>query len=508
TFRNPPQKDSQTSGRAINADGANIKGAVFLREGFIAEGEVRLPGAQIGGQLDCTGGKFTNPPRKDIPNSGRALTADGLEVGGEVHFGGGFRSEGEVRIHGAHIRGNLLCENGAFTNPPQDGLPESGNALGATGVVVKGAIFLSHGFAANGAIRLSGARVGRDIVCCGATLQGPVNDRLGQPGITLFADGVIVEGGVLLGEGFSTEGNLWWMGVQTGADFDCTGARFAQLTAQRARIGGRLFLDGLLNAENTTIDLKNASVTALVDDDSSWPRKGRLHLDGFVYDRIARGPIDAKNRLEWLSRQAAFEPQPYRQLAKVLREMGDEGGARNVLIEAGRRGWEQSHRGWSGQVSSWFLRTTIAYGVTPTRAFWWLLALTLAGTMLFGLGYLAGSITPTSSEAYATFEKQGWPPRNYQAFNPVIFALENSVPVLKLGQDNAWEPVPGSRELERPGAVNISSLKWVGSVSGKYFPEWIMSSWLLRGYRWLQIVMGWVLATLFIAGVTGVVRKE
>jgi hypothetical protein len=414
-----------------------------------------------------------------------------------------------VRLHRAHIGGNLLCDSGTFTNPPQEGLLESGDALGAAGVVVNGAILLSQDFAADGTIRLSGGHVGRNIICTGATLRGLANDRLGQPGIALFADGVIIEGGVVLGEGFATEGDLWLMGAQTGADFDCTGARFARLTAPRARIGGRLFLDGLPDADNSTIDLKNTSVAALVDDDKSWPRRGNLHLDGFVYDRIARGPTDSKKRLEWLARQAEFKPQPYRQLAKVLREMGDDAGARTVLIEAGRRGWEQSHRGWLGHVSSWVLRLTIAYGVTPMRAFWGLLALTLAGTLLFGLGYLGGSMAPTEREAYAAFEEQGWPPRHYQGFNPFIYALENSVPVLKLGQDSTWAPDPGPPDSERMGAVNFRPWKWMAWFCGNYLHAWVIPpAWILRVVRWLQIVMGWVLVTLFVVGVTGVVRRE
>jgi len=30
----------------------------------------------------------------------------------------------------------------------------------------------------------------------------------------------------------------------------------------------------------------------------------------------------------------------------------------------------------------------------------------------------------------------------------------------------------------------------------------------LRWFRWVQVLLGWLLATLFVAGVTGVVRKE
>ncbi len=41
--------------RSITADGVNVAGDVFLRIGFRAEGEVRLLGGQFGGQLNCSG---------------------------------------------------------------------------------------------------------------------------------------------------------------------------------------------------------------------------------------------------------------------------------------------------------------------------------------------------------------------------------------------------------------------------------------------------------------------
>ena len=48
----------------IVGDGLTVKGGLFLRTGFIAQGEVRLLGARIGGNLDCSGGSFNNPPQK------------------------------------------------------------------------------------------------------------------------------------------------------------------------------------------------------------------------------------------------------------------------------------------------------------------------------------------------------------------------------------------------------------------------------------------------------------
>jgi hypothetical protein len=41
--------------RSPNGEGMNVRGNVHLRNGFIAEGEVRLLGAEIGGNLECDG---------------------------------------------------------------------------------------------------------------------------------------------------------------------------------------------------------------------------------------------------------------------------------------------------------------------------------------------------------------------------------------------------------------------------------------------------------------------
>ena len=45
--------DGSHLAHGLHADGLTTKGAVYLREGFSAEGEVRLLGTSIGGDLDC-----------------------------------------------------------------------------------------------------------------------------------------------------------------------------------------------------------------------------------------------------------------------------------------------------------------------------------------------------------------------------------------------------------------------------------------------------------------------
>jgi hypothetical protein len=43
----------------LDADSIQVRGSVYLRHGFASSGEVNLIGAQIGGDLDCSGGGFT-----------------------------------------------------------------------------------------------------------------------------------------------------------------------------------------------------------------------------------------------------------------------------------------------------------------------------------------------------------------------------------------------------------------------------------------------------------------
>jgi hypothetical protein len=522
TFKNPLRKDVGGGGVALNADGADVRSHVFLRESFTADGEVRLLRAQIGRDLDCSGGTFRNPPQKEVDGSGKALNADGVSVRGGVFLcrqagrrGKGFTAEGEVRLLRAQVGGNLDCRGGSFDSPPQEDSPETGDALSADGVSVRGDVFLNAGFTARGELRLLGAQIGGSLDCSGGTFKNPPREGLPGSGRALSADGVKVSGSIFLcrqggerGEEFRAEGEVRLLGARIRGELSCEGAKLAVLNAQGARISQHLLLRNVKDAKSAMFDLTNASTAALVDDEESWPAEGNIDLDGFVYGRISVGPTDAGVRLKWLALQPEFKPQPYRQLAKVLRELGDDRGRRRVLYEMERRRRTQEDKTRYSRLWGQALRATIGYGFRLQRTLYWLAGLTLFGTLLFGLGYLGGSIAPTEREAYACFEKQGWPPRHYQQFNPFVYSLENSVPLLKLGQDTAWAPDPGPREQEHPGAANFAPFKWLARAAASLHLTWCVAPWLLRVCRWGQIILGWMLATLFVAGVTGVVRRE
>jgi hypothetical protein len=98
-----------SGGTALEASGTHVRGNVFLNQGFRAEGEVRLLGASINGNLECTRGRFYNP-------GGMALVADRVHVGGDAFLSDRFRAKGAVRVLGASITGDLDCTNGRFYN--------------------------------------------------------------------------------------------------------------------------------------------------------------------------------------------------------------------------------------------------------------------------------------------------------------------------------------------------------------------------------------------------------
>jgi sRNA-binding regulator protein Hfq len=497
TFKNPPQAHVAGTGLALAADHAVVKGGVYLRNGFHAEGEVRFLGAQIGGDLDCDGATFKNPLQLGVPGTGLALAADRAVVHGSVFLGGGFRAEGKVRLPRAQVEGDLDCSNATFENPPQPGVDGTGPALSLDRAVVEGNIFLRDGFRSEGEVRLLGAEIAGTLDCSNATFENPLQPGVARSGLALAADRAVVTGSVFLCDGFRAKGEVRLLGAQTGGNLECTGPTFSgKLNAGRAAIKGAFLWTSLADPAGTKLDLTNASVGALDDDAKSWPSTGNLFLDGFVYQRISGGPRDAESRLKWLARQDPFAPQPYRQLAKVLRDEGNDDGARLVLFEMERRRRKQEDRGWFARVWSRILRSTIGYGYDPEKALWWLAGLSVLGLILFWGGYAAGSIAPTDNVAYSSFKQNSHLPPHYETFHASIYSLENALPLVKLGQVDRWQPDPDRHWECKPA-------KWVPS------PLCVaLSPTPLRWFRWAQICLGWILATLFVAGVTGIVRKD
>ena len=173
-------------------------------------------------------------------------------------------------------------------------------------------------FKSEGTVNLDGTQIDGSLSCAGV-FSNPRGDALS-------AYRAVVKNGISL-RGFTADGKVNLNGVAAEGDFVCSGGDF----------------------QNATLNLTDASVATLIDSGLNdtphglpvdppatiWPRPSRLLIDGFIYGRISsEGLFDVDKRLNWLALQpqSPFYPRPYIQLAKVLRESGDDNGAKRVLI--------------------------------------------------------------------------------------------------------------------------------------------------------------------------------
>ena len=306
----------------LDGDRLRVAGEVVMDKAFYATGEVRLFGAQIGGNLECGAGSFVNP-------EGDALVADLAVIKGSMVLNGGFSATGAVRVLRAQIGGDLNCREGSFVNL-------EGNALSADLAVIKGSMVLDRGFSATGEVRLAGAQIGGNLDCGKGSFAN-------AEGCALSAEGAVVKGNVLLNAEFSATGSVRLLGAEIGGDLECGKGSFANpegkaLSADGATVKGGFFLRGAKCTDSVSLPVLR--VGTLIDDRQCWTAGGN-NLDGFSYDRII-GPTDATMRIAWLRSQrpdhlgADFRPQPWEQLAKVLREMGHPHEARRIAIEKQR----------------------------------------------------------------------------------------------------------------------------------------------------------------------------
>jgi hypothetical protein len=220
----------------------------------------------------------------------------------------------------------------------------------------------------------------------------------------------------------------------------------------------------------------------------------------FTYDRIYEdSPVTAKERIQWLDLQPSdkFLPQPYEQLASVLRNMGHEREARKVMIEKNRHHATFtkpfSQEWWWYNVFGWL----IDYGYAPSKAFLISLGMILLGCVPFHLGYKRDLISPAKEDGYQkgvagkkVVLDNGRHPfsEDYPKFNAFIYSLESFTPLLKLDQSSNWAP-----NANRGARIHLWRFNFrTGS--------------LLRTYLWFHIMAGWVLTSLWVGGLTGLVK--
>ncbi len=403
----------------VSMDNLHVDSYLVMDDGAVFEGEVILLGSKVGAQLSMTGATFKGK-----------VNMDSVEVDGSL-----FMRAAEIQT---------------ISIP---------------------AVF-------EGEVILRAAKVGGQLDMKGSTFKGNLNMESLQVGSHLFMRNATFETGKEIGLLVS----------HIGGSLDISGSKeIPSLDLTGTTIKGEFYLGSKIHPpsefqEGATLTLRNTEIGALQDLEKSWEGL-KLELTGFTYKRLGgiaageKGGMakrDANWMEGWLAKQDHYSPQPYEQLAKVLRESGHKDKADRILYASKEREFEEERKNngkrnkrinaeWGFPkkliVPGWrwwklfLLKITIGYGFKILRIFWWIGGFTIAGGVLLALfGGGEKNVTPY-----------------YFAYS-----LNMLLPLIKLS----------------------------------YLPsDHVFQSFILRWYFVIHQLAGWALASVLIAGLTGITKK-
>ena len=389
-------------GSMLSMESAAVGGSIYMDFMHFAAvgGSIYMNSVTVGGSIYMNRSTF---------NSNSILYMNSVTVGGSIDMGDRAKFE-MVFLNGAKI-GNALNMSGSTFNSFLD--MESvtvGGSIDMESVTVGGSIDMENG-AKLGVVFLNGAKIGNTLNMNGSTFNG-----------TLNMDFVTVNGHLMMQKAIFKNG--------------------AHLLLQHSNVG----------------------TLTLPDEKKHWPKI--LRLEGFTYQglsRVAEGDQEGPSMhgsdwfKEWLRKHEPYSPQPYRQLASVLRTSGQDDMADNILIASRNRELEESDM-WEGKWWSLFLlKIFIHYGYGMWKV---LLPLGWAGALL-----LIGVIV-----LHLTKERDRHEGEIHKLSDAMFYSLDMLLPIIRL------------RELHYK---NVDLKTWA------------------RYYFYLLKIMGYVLTFFLIAVLSG-----
>ncbi len=536
-------------------------------------GPISLEQAEIKGNLSLDRALFYSRDAAGIDQGppgvamGSTVLASAAKILRSVYFGPDFESHGEVNFARAEVsqsfvsearhRGPVEAHNTVGRNVPR--------ALACQGLQVGVSVELRHPFHAHGMADFTQATVYSTFRSLGATFEPMGKTALELPGAHIGRK-------LIFDRESCISGNLDLTAAQVDNDLEVWRDSFCHnprpnttpiLRGRRMRISGTFFLGcsadrDVLDPQNDdsihsvatdgsggyVLDLTDATIGTLKDTIASWPDPGQLIINGLIYGRIAEGaPMDAHLRRNWLMRQPEaylkdrFDPQPFDQIVRVLRQQGRPKGAED--LDVAKRTLRLKNR---RNPLVWFLETitfrvAMRYGYRPWRVIFALFFVAALGGIVFNTAYndidpgqksadsrmMTRCIAPADPEFYfsRTSPEKNFPPQDYPAFHPVHFSIDLIIPIMDLRQASYWiaasnEHCRGStlyfytdwddEKAQDPDKTVIGTLplgSWrVTMVYARNEVYWF------KLYQSIQIVLGWFFTTLFAALITGLVQPR
>jgi hypothetical protein len=438
----------------IDLQNAELRNELWLQRCLLEKGAnfswlrsplpIGLAGSKVGGKLDMYG-----------------LRVDSnLFLHNEAEFA-------DINLRGAHIGQTLDLSTSKVTG-----------LLDMYGLEVGSNLFMKAN-AEFAEVNLPGAHIGHTLDLSKSKVTGRLQMDSLQVGVYLlmregeFAEVILLQARVpnqLALEASKLTGQLQAYGIRVGADLLMYRSEFAAVNLANAQVGGPLnfrgstfhekvnltgaHIDGPLDlgsgkgaarwSRDAILMLRNAKFDVIPSLSDNWPNK--LDIEGLTYREV--GSV-SKDFQDWFNRLEHYSPQPYEQLAVVLQNQGNGEMATAVRYAARDRERRES----SGWTWAWLtlLDWVIGYGCYAHWSLGWALILIFLGAIILRLS--------------------GEGPKNRMPIG-LTYSFDMLLPLIRL-RDKHYEI-----DLQGPA----------------------------RYYFYAHKILGWVLASFLIAGLSGLTK--
>jgi hypothetical protein len=445
------------------------------------------------------------------------VNAQGLFCQSQI-FINNVKSIREINFISAQIDGSLICSNSKFTrvlDKSHEGksyLVKDGKlknkemiTLNLNSAKINGNVFLDKKFISKGEVSFTSAQIEGGVICSDAKFVNK-NKK------ALSFNSAKINGNVFLEENFCISGDL---------DFSASKIRKISIS-KKIRIKGNL-LFSLMTVD--TINIFNISF------DEKYLKK--LGLDGLSYNHLSGTNLDSKTLLQWLEKMPEFKPQPYKQLAKVLRNMGHNEDANNIMIKYNDI--------ITGNAENWFIKKlkqiygfTAGYGYKPMRVLVTMFSIWFFCSLFYLYASQVAIFAPSDTLVFqnlkykSSINKCGVPLKNfnwseifyininevcieskmnivvqnkkldknqnwttnqnldgeYTTFSPYWYSLDILLPIVDLQMDKDW-------------GVFISPIN--SDITLNHVTRWIV---------WFEILFGWIYSLILVAILSGLAKNE
>ncbi len=387
------QPDAPLAGGGIFASNLRLGGSLFLGPGTDRPGIAGSEGAMPTQCQANAGASEQNPPAatEEPRFRARSLTLLGAEIGGELAMRQ-VAVEGEIMLQDVEVADDLWLTTAEAGSVNLSGAKIGGflllmdlrdaGAFNADSMQIGHALWTNRGTEIAGYADFSAGIVAGSTEIKGACFLGDVKLDAGQ-----------IVHDLRLSDGTEIKGNLAAGFLTIGGSLDMTGGKFVAVDLTGTTIGSelRLATEHKRVEIGTALSLRNVKADSLQDLPEAWPET--VDLVNFTYQHLGgsraedgEAALSIDNReaaalIDWLARQKTYSPQPYAQLAGVLRQSGAEDKARAILFAAKERERAEAAGGEAFWLALQYVFT--GYGLYTYVSGLWVIALVAIGYVVF-----------------------------------------------------------------------------------------------------------------------------